>query len=358
MDRESLALLLAQRLLDLYGKERLSAILAEIKAQPGVERRAFRVTGTNEELKAEVPKALHAADDLPERLAAAIDLIEENGTQHIFLFKFKTSGRGSLTASHFEALPELPSVPPPSLYAGIPTSAKMYRREVASCLRVKHVRRATYEELESETRSEGRRIVSYQTIQTRAVNVMRLDFNSGEAEIRIDRARNRQDDELALNLFRTFAADLSSATGVDVMESFESIPVWTPPVFGRILDARSETHMSTDTFRDPSVSMKMSSLREEDKGKDIRDHPSWLRDAVRKAIRIYWNVPADEGDDVESDGKPRLYTVISSIDVPTRVDNEDGGPNSGHRLGKVYVPARTSPKKLEHAITRIRHFTR
>jgi hypothetical protein len=358
VDRQSLTLLLAERLLSLYGKETLSSILAEIKTQPKVKRSAFRVSGvTNQELLEEIPKALEFARDLPERIASAIDRIEENGAQHVFLFRFATSGRGAVTRARFQSIAELPDVPPPSLYSGIPSSPKLYRRESKTKLLLKQVRRATYEEFDRESAEAGGRAVYYRTVETRAVNVMRLDFASGEAEIRIDRARNRQDDELAIKLFELFVDDLRKAIDFDALESFDAVSVWTPATFGRMLDARNETHMSADTFRDPSVRMNITSLREEDKGKDIRDHPSWLRNAERKFLRIYWNVPVEEGDKEEADNPIRLHTVVSSVEVTAKAP-EPGGPISRHRVGKVYVAARTSPKKIEHATTRIRHFAR
>jgi hypothetical protein len=332
---------LVQRLFDARAKTKLQQLLKDAKSRGDVPRDAFRTTGDDEQLLHAVQAAVIDGHLSEAELARLVDIVEENGGQHIFLFNVSPAGRAALTprafARHFNAVPEEPDE---AFYAEYPDDKLTVYEQRDDGIVVKQVFTTSYWEKNRDRSEEtaNRRIEVYDKVSRRSINMFVFDPATGHVEIRIDKVRGL-DDKLATTMFQEFSRDLLRVVHI----SEHLVPVRVSDGFEGIIAARDETFMSVDEAFDASASMRFANRREEVRGRDIRDHPAYLRAVRRQAlaretVRVYWLYENDK----------RLHSTISMITV----EDDDGD----REYGKVYVPAKLTPDELGHVIARVRHF--
>jgi hypothetical protein len=329
------------------GKGKVEALLRQTKeAAAGIrdERRpTFRTSGSREQIAEAIREAVDGRHLATHRLAALVDTLEENGAQHIFLYRLTDAGVQALTADRLpRLLPGPPRGPTEAYYADEPTARKHYENR-AGVLVIKQIYVAEYwERNERESReTPDRRINVLDRVRRRAVNLVRIRPASREVEVRIDRARPQYDQKLALELFDQFKESLNGIIDFDV--HVRALPIWR--AFPAIIAARDETYMSTDQGHDPSVAQRLSNLRGGRLGTDIRDHENFRPDNTREHLNVWWRLPNAPGD--ENDER-YIHCVMSRID----------GRGDQPERAKVYVGAKAEPEDLEYALGRIRHFAR
>lgn len=326
---------LVSRLKEARAKGRLEAVLKQIKADPDVSKRSFRASGTIEQLRDAVQKAGEQGLISAQDLASLVDDVEENGGQHIFLFDLNALGIARVRSQEFkDSFQRLPAQPTPTLYADLPNAKRTYYIERPRQIVVKQVYPAEYWE-KDEDRSYAdadERVTYIVRKQRRAINLLLLDLARGQAEVRIDRVRGQMDDGLALELFSQFRKDMEEAFDFDSLTT--PVPIWQG--FTRIVSNRTDTYMSTDGARDASVVVSISNRRENDRGTDVRDHPSYAYatgDYARDTLNVYWL----------QEGGEKIHTILSRV------------PGTG--MGKIYVAAKLEPDQLTNVIERIRQST-
>ncbi len=283
---------LLQRVLDARGKHKIEALLKQAKARGDKKKLAFRTTGTHDQLLAAVQAAIIDSVLSEAEVADLVDELEENGGQHIFLFTLSDEGRKALTPKAFEKqFPEAPAKPHESFYAQYPaTKRTVYALREERFATVKQVYTTQYWERNEEKskETETQRTLVYDKVRSRSVNLFRLDLKTGEVEVRIDRVHG-QDEKLARQLLDEFRKDLAKLVDFDK----HLVPLPVVNAFPGIIAARDQTFMSVDEAFDASASMRFANRREETKGKDIRDHPSYAKAIVQKSVaretvRVYW----------------------------------------------------------------------
>ncbi|MCU1231710.1 MAG: hypothetical protein JWO97_4594 [Acidobacteria bacterium] len=334
----SVVVSLVERLFDARAKGKLEFFLKQRKEQLELPQNAFRTSGTNEELLPAVVEAVNGRHVTIDELARLVDEVEENGAQHIFIFRVADEGNTVLTADAVEKL--FPHYPRPTeeLYSDQPTARRTYvKRRADGGVAVKQIYRCEFWERDTSASHETatRRTIVYNLARRRAVNMLVVNPD-GSSEIRISHVSGKSGDEFVLALLKDFLDSLK--TKLDVMESLAPLPVWD--TFQAIANARDETYMSVDEKSDASIRLRFSNWRERSKGTDVRDHPDYPKDAHgyrRDSLNVYWLTPdANDGE--------KVHTILSSFDVEQA------------RWGKVYVSARLDPHELDHVIARIRYF--
>lgn len=336
---------LVRRLYLAGAKGKLEQLLRDVKTEHDLGKKLFRVTGTQEELGESVQAAINAKVLTAARLSALIDEVEENGRQHIFLFRLTPAGLNELTEAELSSHPNPPAEPTEAFYADEPSARRTYfvRRGPRVC--IKQVYLAEFWQLEGQDKvSATHRIRTWKRITVRAVNMMLVDRAARTAEIRIDRVRtDRLDNTLALKSLAEFVDSIDNP--LDVQTQLQTTPIWHG--FAGIVGEGTgdgETYMNHDKPSDATAEHSLSNHRARRGGPDIRTHPQHPKEAglLRDSLSVYWRLPeglAPEGSEAY------VYTFLS------RVRKSDVG-----ELGKVYVGATLSPGQLDHVIARVRHF--
>jgi hypothetical protein len=345
-DQGGLADLLVSFLVDARAKHRLVELLRIVKHEAQLPRSAFRISAATEELRRTVQE-LVASNALPlKKLAALVDSVEENGGQHIFLFTLTAAGRAAVTeATAARLFSPAPRQPTATFYSKLPSSARAYHLQQGGPIVVKEVRLAEYWVLDADAarETEDRRTIEFKKERRRAVNLFIADLETGQVQVRIARASDRDDTNLAKSLFHDFRVRLASM--VDFHKHLEPVPIWNG--FGKIVKAKDETYMSHDEAEDPSVLHRLSNRRARTAGSDVRTHSSYDMDSnkyKRKLLNVFWKIPG--GSDPDS----YVHTVMSRFRVDT--------PHPPLDCGKVYVAATVPPERLDYVLNRIRHFAR
>jgi hypothetical protein len=333
---------LVARLQAARAKVRLELLLKQSRQDQGLSRRAFRASGTMEELAQAVFVAAEKGALTPEHLARVVDEVEENGGQHIFLFDLTPDGVALVRSGRLQrSFTRLPPQPTVAMYSELPAATRTYLEDRGpDGLAVKQIARAAYWERDEENSysEEDRRVVATVRRQRRAVNLFKVNPLRAEAEIRIDRVRNQMDDVLATALFQQFKTTLEDV--VDFERHLTVTPIWNG--FRLIVNDLETTYMSTDSARDPSVSVHISNRRDSDRGTDVRQHISYRytsTDYTRDSLNIYWRLAGDGEEN-------KVHSILSRTKLPDR------------DYSKVYVAAKIERDQLSHVIERIRQFTR
>lgn len=341
---------LIDRLYDAGAKHKLEELLRTIKEKQGVQRKAFRISGTPVDLKVAALQAFEQGHLRAERLAELVDAVEETGGQHILLFNLTDEGRRAFAEARLSAnLPSVPKQPTEALYSELPASKRTFYLKRGQLQVVKQVYCATFWELDKEesSQTDDRRVEVFKRVRKRAINSVVVDLATGTAEIRVDRIRGQADEKLAMKALQEFGESLGDR--VDMQAHLIPLPIWDG--FGQIVAATAETYMNTDEAHDPSVIHRISNWRARERGTDVRQHPSWVLggDAYqRQVLSIYWLLPPppDQTEIPEEPPPPRrVHTVLSKASF------------GGRDLGKVYVAAKIEPSELRHVLDRVRHFT-
>ena len=218
-DQEALFELLVRRVHETRGKSHLEDLLRAIKEEQNVPLKAFRATGTSDELLEAVKVAADGGWLTEPRLASLVDELEENGSQHIFLFELTPAGRAHLTEARLgHQFRTSQTGPTPGLYADLPAAKRTHFRARPDGLVVKQVFRAEYWEFdreESQVQSTADQRVSISRRHTRrAINLLFVHPETNALEIRVDRVRSQKDDSMALELLTEFLADLGPVLDV------------------------------------------------------------------------------------------------------------------------------------------------
>lgn len=346
---------LLNRLYDVHEKKKVQDLLRVAKKRPGVKPTDFSVTGNREDIRQSIKTAIELGYLSSGDLARLVDSVEENGSQHIFLFTLTDEGRRELTAERLRhAFPETPDLPLQALYRDRPTSPHAVFRLRDDVLSIKEVRTFeywVYDEGASSTDTQ-RRTVTYQKKRERGVNVFQIDRARGLAEVRIDRVGQRMDDQMALDVLKDFERTLIEGGHgpgpgpIDPLRHLSCIPV--SKAFGRILQATDETYMAVDEARSASIIHRISNYRAGTAGKDVRLLPQYdmdSKDYSHDRLNVYWRIP--------STGK-LVHTILAKAAVP--IVGGNGKTVQYCNCGKIYIPNRLEPAELRHVIDRIRHF--
>lgn len=331
------------RLFAANGKGRLEALLRAIKDTQKAPKSAFRTTGAQSDLAEGVREAIDGGYLTLDRLAAVVDELEENGAQHIFLFTLTEAGKANLSAKRLgDAYPAPPKSPTAAMYAEQPTRRTVFE-DRSGGLVLKQLSVGEFWEVDENESKETAdlRVRVWNRERKRAINLLRVRRSTGEAEIRIGRARNRDDTPLALELLAAFVSSISDV--IDVPRDLRPLPVWLG--YRAMIGQKEETYMSTDDGYDASVRMRVANRRAGTRGTDVRDHASFaLRSShTRDTLNLYWRIPARIADNP----KAMLHTIMSRLRMKT--------PPTDY--AKVYVAAHTSAQELDHVLGRIRNLT-
>jgi hypothetical protein len=336
MDEPLLTALLA-RVKDTGAKSALQTMLADIKATQNLGRQELRTSGTLEELGAAVRIAIDRNWLTEERLASLVDEAEENGGQHIFMFRVTDAGVAAVRAATLRAsFPNAPMRPTPALYAELPQATRTFFQERQTALVVKQIYRADYwekDETKSYSNANERGSITVRH-ERRAVNLFAFKPEERLAEFRIDRV-HAQDETFAVENFQAFAADLEPT--VDWQTHLEPIPIWEG--FSQIVADRDRTYMSTDEGEDATVGIRIKNRRLGALGVDVRDQPKYPEGVLaRRTLNVYW---------VQEDGS-RIHTILSKVRI--------GELQNGVDVAKVYIAAKLDQNTLEGLLATIRSF--
>lgn len=333
---------IVQRLVEARAKNKLEELLEETKREKALPRDSFRVRGTAEQIEEAVTTAINDGHIGIRALADLVDRVEENGAQHIFLFRLTDAGRKAITATaltkRFAAYPDDPTA---DLYAALPKTNRTYvRRDGQHVFVVKQVGATSYWEPDPEESSETANKIVRVSVRRdkRMVHLARFDLTTDEVEIRIDRLQHATTDTRAIADFEEFADALNPP--VKWEEHLEPVPIWNG--FNGIVRAEDETFMNVDEAADASVSQRFSSRRAETRGTDVRRHHDWNLsgdDYHRTGLNVYWLYGQGESQE-------RIFTSMAAVSVRDVL------------LGKVFVSAKVEPNQLNHVLARVRHFTR
>jgi len=334
---------LLQRIFAAHGTSKLADCLKRIKgSDEQIPRSAFRTTGTREQLEEAARTALQSGYLSNQDLAKIVDTVEENGGQHIFLFRLTAAGRKALTKTAMQTAkpePEASTV----LYSDSPTTRLFFVDREDEGFGLKQVLTSEYWELDRDRSkdTENERVTWYVKRRRRAVNLMLVRPEAEELEVRIDRVRSGQDDRLATRNYQTFE---SAMVGLFDRAKHTEQLLFTPSQFAKMVAAKGETYMTVDEAEDGEFSQRISNTRERTKGTDVRDYERWGlsgKGFKRSSLNIYWRIGDDE----------RVHSILSN--VPLLVTDE---PTLEEIGAKVYVHAKIPPLDLRHVIDRIRHF--
>ncbi len=143
MDEELLDLLV-ERLRAASSARALQGLLRAINQEQKLRPGELRVTGTKDELLENARSGCQRGLVPIIRLVQLVDRLEENGSQHVFLFDLTEKGLHALTAEALKStFPLLPHEPPRELYANRPKDS-VQLSERPDAIVVKQVYTATY----------------------------------------------------------------------------------------------------------------------------------------------------------------------------------------------------------------------
>ena len=332
------------------GNRAIQGFLRAVKMQRSLGTRELLTSGNRGTLLEHLRDAVAEGFIPVDNLARFVDRVEENGGQHIFLFDLTPEGVVTLQPDALEtAFP--PSGPNAAMYEDVPKQPRIHFEHRPDALVVKQIHSAGYwrkDEARSEAYSEeGVRAVFQVEHRCRALNILRVLPERGQAEIRIDRLTSGLTrDEIGAH-FQAFLSALSPV--LDEKQHLSSTPIWRG--FGDIVDCRDGTYMRVDRATDPSVNINISNRREGTIGRDVRDHPSYelaSQDYTRDVLSVSWITEWLLGNDSSDDrGDPeRVHTTLSKFTI------------DGRDYGKIYVAASVSPEVLSCVSENIRHFAR
>ena len=340
MDDNLLDLLVA-RLHATPSTRAVGRLLRSVKDERALRPGDLHVSGNKEQLLRSICSGVDRGFISLGRLASLVAELEENGSQHIFLFNLTRQGLNELSPELLGTAFGTPSSPSPAMYeeAG-PDQPQIYFKQDRDVLVVKQIHTATYWERDtarSFERDTERAVFDVQR-SCRALNMLRIIPRHEQAEIRIDRLSGSDRDKDVGRFLQDFLHDLSPTISAD--RHLRPTPIWDG--FQSIVNTRADTHMNVDVAVDPSVRVHISGRREGSRGQDVRDHPSYKyssSDYVRDRLSISWFVH-DEGELEDY----RVHTIMSRFGHRDRV------------YAKVYVAATMPPKVLNHVLERIRSF--
>ena len=346
---EELLDLFAERLRAASSTRAVRGLLRAINQEQELRPGELRFAGTKEELLQSVRSGCERGLLSTTRLAQLVDRLEENGSQHVFLFDLTEEGRDALTAEALKStFPLMPPQPTKELYATRPRDS-VHLSERPDAIVIKQVYTATYwEQDESRSFSRETERANYQVQRyRRAVNLFRLIPQQKTAEIRIDRVmehdRNKQ---AVMERFRTFL--LALAPIVNVRDHLLPTPIWH--AYRPIVEDRSCTYMNVDETKDASTNLVISNRRAAQAGKDVRDHESYAvtrtEGYTRERLSVYWKTDAiiTMPADPERNDRAEIHTVLSRVKL------------NGRDYGKLYIAATVSPEVLSSVTQRIRRF--
>jgi hypothetical protein len=328
---------LIDRLLAAQGKRRIQDFLRDRKTERNIERSAFRITGNSDDAGNALRAALGQGHVTIAEIASLVDEIEENGSQHIFLFNLTRRGQQDFSLDRIaRRFRRAPSPPTEQLYIGLPHNPMLYYREMPDGrIIVKEVSRRDYwkRSEDESSRTDTRRVDVWNLEAARAVNLLVIDLEEATIEVRIDRISHHVRFDQLFEIYYEFLAHFPM---FEIGETVVAHEVWNG--FPAIVRSREGTFIATDEAVDESVKHRLSSRRQAPWGTDIREHPAYDMDRenyTRDTLNVHWIL--------DESGDSRVHTIIS------RVKNEDGVD-----LAKVYVGARVTPKELDDVLDRIR----
>ncbi len=331
---------LVDRISKARGKRKLVDLLRSVKEAHDLR---IRTTGTLEDLEAALTGVVLDEHLSLDSLRAVVDEVEENGAQHIFLFKLTDAGREALTPRRLaNAFPAPPANLTQGFYGETPRRHTVFIGDRPGQVIVKEVHTGSYWELDEDESEDGptRRVRVTVLRQRRAVNMLRIFPATGDAEIRIDRLKGSNDTKIALEGLDDFTTRLAAV--LDMQGHLT--PVDVRPSFPTMVAAEGETFMLTDHASDASARQIISSRREgPTRATDIRKHPNYQLKGngyVRDALHIYWKVAG--ADD------RLVFSIISAVQPDDTDDDTE--------YAKVYVSAKVEPGDLDYVIARIRQF--
>jgi hypothetical protein len=330
---------LVERISQARGKRKLVELLRSVKQAHDLK---IRTTGTTEQLEEALTEVVLDHHLSLDAVRTLVDEIEENGTQHIFLFRLTDAGQAALTARRLANAFAAPSANVTAgFYGETPRRHAVFIGDRPGQLIVKEVHTGSFWELDEDASEDGptRRVRVTVLRQRRAINMLRIMPESGDVEIRIDRLRGANDKKIALAGLDQFVTRL----GVLNLEQHLQ-PVDIRPAFPAIVGAEDETFMLTDHARDASARQIISSRREGPRrATDIRQHPNYRlkgNQYLRDALHIYWKI---DGDDDRM-----VFSILSAI--------KPDGAGGDLEYTKVYISAKVEPGDLDYVIARIRQF--
>jgi hypothetical protein len=329
---------IVQRLVQARAKNKLEDLLEKTKNDKKLPREAFRVSGTAEQVDAAIVTAVNDGHLSIRELADLVDQVEENGAQHIFLFRLNDEGRAAITEDSLrKRFLAYPTDPTEELYAELPAQSRTYFRQDANVSVVKQISKTSYWEVDRDESKETADLIVRVTRrkEKRVIHLARFD-REGNVEIRIDRLMQSTTDTRAVADFEEFADSLNPP--LKWQEHLEPVPIWNG--FNDIVRATAETFMNIDEAADGSVRQRFSSSRAEMRGTDVRKHKDWklsTDDYHRTGLNVYWLYGHGESQE-------KIYTSLAAVTVRDML------------LAKVFVSAKVDPGQLNHVITRVRHF--
>jgi hypothetical protein len=330
---------LLDRLFDAQGKSRLQRLLRTVKEKKNLARDELRTTGTIEELAQIVTGAVNKGHLTLDQIAETVDVCEENGAQHVFVFNLTDQGKQDLKPETLkQAFPVMPSVEEQAqLLAGPRTFTVARGNRVA----VKHIRLQDFWETDRDRSRYGsdEEVIYRVKRSIRGTHMFVVDPASGHVELRLDRVRPLDDRKLAQRMLDEVKSAL--APHVDFDKHLEVVPIWNG--FGKIVEkAKDETFLTVDEGYDNSVTHRISSRRAGTYGKDVRDNKNYILNGlyVRDALGLRWHTPAGLGNDEVGE----VHTFMSRFNV------------GDCDYAKVYLGARVTPEELQHVLDRIRFF--
>lgn len=332
---------LVKRISQARGKRKLMDLLRVVKERHGLR---IRTTGSAEELEQALTGVVLDRHLSLDEVRSLVDEIEENGAQHIFLFKLTDAGRRALTSQRLlAAFGTPPATVTAGFYGDTPRRQTVFVGDRPGVLVVKDVHTGSYWELDEDASEDAPKRKVRVTVlrERRAVNLLRIEPQTGKVEIRIDRLKGSNDQNIALDGFDDFTTRLANVLNLE--EHLTPVDVRT--AFPAMVAAEDETFMLTDHASDASSRQAITSRRERaSRATDIRKHPNHRMKGnqyVRDSLHIYWNIDRDEDN--------RLFTIVSAVKPKEDVPDLE--------YAKVYVSARVEPGELAYVLARVRSFT-
>lgn len=332
---------IVQRLVEARAKNKLEELLEETKRTKSLPRDAFRVSGTAEQVEEALVTAINDGHIAVRELCDLVDRVEENGAQHIFLFRLSPEGRAAITEKVLRAkFVAYPTDPTEGMYAALPTTSRTYLKQDGKALVVKRIGATSYWEADPSESSETPNKVVRVSVrrEKRVVHLARFDLGTGDVEIRIDRLMHTTTDTRAIADFEEFADSLNPP--LKWQDHLKPVPIWNG--FNEIVRAEGETFMNIDEAADESVTQRFSASRPKIRGTDVRKHPDWKLssdDYHRTSLNVYWLYGQGESQE-------RIFTSLASLTVRDVL------------VGKVFVSAKVEPAQLNHVLARVRYFAR
>ena len=326
--------LLLQRIVDARSVTRLTAKLQHIKAAKGLKRNELRTTGTTDQIcdsaRAAVERGLIEISDVAE----VVDELEENGGQHIFLFRCTTGADASnLEAKVAEAFHAKPADPTPAYYSEFPTTNRIYYEPLGHVGRAKQIGKTDFwvrDEDESHE-DENVQVTVHRREEARIVNLLIVDPTENLVQVRIGQASYRAPAKQWEKDYKDFLERLDPTVDFGPLIP---IPVWRG--FRNQVLNRDETYMKVDEAHDMSSSQSIALLRHI--GQDIREYPDYNLDDTkfsRDFLNIYWLLNDEKGNEIG------VYTNQKKVEV------------GGHEVCKIWISRHLSKHVLDNVLARI-----